>query len=114
MVKRDLLSHDSDLLGSIDCLAAPEEVLVTHAVRVEVTTILVADAAIAVVSITALSARAAVETLIATDVGGVGSGFRVSFPDVHLRAACSISAIASVGISCRGGPVENVGLVNTR
>ena len=87
ILKRDLLCDDSDLLRGVDRLATPEEVLVTHAVRVEVTSVLVADSSVAVVAIATVSPRAAVETLIAADVRSVSSSLRVGFPDIHLSAA---------------------------
>ena len=52
-IKPVLLSDDGDLLGGVDRLAAPEEVLVAHAVRVEVASVLVAETAVAVVTVTA-------------------------------------------------------------
>lgn len=100
--KRCLLSYNSDLLRGIDCLAPAKEVLVTHAVRVEVTSILVADTVVAVVTVTALSARAAVETLVTADMRGVRSSLGVGLPDIHLRATRSVSAVAGVGIGRRG------------
>ncbi len=110
ILKRDLLCDDSDLLRGVDRLATPEEVLVTHAVRVEVTSILVADSCVAVVTIATLGPRATVETLVAADVRSVSSGLGVGFPDIHLSAACSVSAVTSVGVSSRCGPIKNVGL----
>ena len=50
----DLLSDNGELLGGIDGLAGPEEVPVTHTVGVEVTSILVADTVLTVVTVTAV------------------------------------------------------------
>jgi hypothetical protein len=83
---------------------------VTHAVRVEVASILVAHSAIAVVAITALGSRAPIWTSDSATVRGIGSSDLVGFPDIHLRAARAVFTLASVLVVGRAFPSFNVSL----
>jgi hypothetical protein len=83
---------------------------VTHAVRVEVASVFVADSTVAVVSITAVISRTPVWASNSTTVWGIGSRDLVGFPDIHLRAARAVFALASVLVVGRGFPSFNVSL----
>ena len=92
------LGNDSYLLGSVDSHALAEEVLVTHAVGVEVTSVLVANTTVSRRSVTTICAGAAGLPANTARVGGVGRRDRVSLPDVHLRTACSVLTSSGIGI----------------
>jgi hypothetical protein len=104
------LGNDSDLLGSVDGLSGSIEAGVTHAVRVEVASILVANTTITVRTVTALSTGATILTVDAAGVRSVGGGDRVGLPDIHFIAACSVLSGASIDIVGGGGPSKDVGL----
>lgn len=102
------LGDDGELGLGVNGHAGTEESLVAHAEGVEVTTILVADAAVAVVTITALSTLAALAS--SARVRSVGSSHRVGFPDVHLRTAGAVGALAGVGVVGGWLPAFDIGL----
>ena len=109
-VDSDELSDDGELGGSVDGLASSVERLVTHAVRVEITSVLVADTIVPLVAITALGIAGA--SCCAADgarVGSEGGGLRVGLPDVHLRAAAAHGTGTRVGVAGGGGPSGAVG-----
>jgi hypothetical protein len=109
-VSSDELGDDGDLLGGIDSLAGSVEVLLTLAVRVEVASILVADTTISVITVTAVVSEAAVWSILAARVRGVGGGDGVGLPDIHLIAACAVLALSGVGVAGVGAPANGVGL----
>lgn len=111
-VGSDELGDDGDDLRGVHGPTNTEEGGVAHTVAVEVTSILVADAGVAVITITTVGSLAAGESLTRACVWGVGSGGLVSLPDIHLRAAGSVSSAASVNIAVRWGPVKDVSLRN--
>ena len=110
MLKRYLLCDDSDLLRGVDLLATPKEVLVTHAVRVEVTSILVTDTGVSVVAITTLGTSATEESIGAAGMGSEGRGHRVGFPDIHFTAAGTEVSGSRVGVAGRASPSDVVSL----
>ena len=114
VISCDELSDDGDLLGGVHLLARAEEGGVAHAVRVEVASILVANAGIAVSSITAVESGAASESVTLAGVRSIGSSVAVGFPDVHLGTAGSVAASTAVYIVRGRRPVEDVGLKNVR
>jgi hypothetical protein len=107
----DELGDDGDDLGGVDGPADTEEGGVAHAVAVEVTSVLVTDTGVAVISITTVGSLAAGEALALARVWGVGRGGLVSLPDVHLCAASSELSAASIFIAGRWSPVNDVGLL---
>lgn len=109
-VSRDELRHDGDLLRAVDLLAGAIEGLVAHAEAVEVASVLVTDALVAVVAVAAIDTRATCGRRDRAHVGGVSCRDGVGFPDVHFRAARSVFAGASVDIVLAGGPAFAVGL----
>lgn len=94
----DELGDDCHLLGGVEGGAGAIEVLNTHAVAVEIATVLVADTSVAVVAITAGGASALLETCALAGMGSVGGGDGVSLPDIHLWAASTDLASSSVGV----------------
>ncbi len=104
------LGDDGHLLGGIDDETGSVERGVTHAVRVEVASILVANSTISVVTITACGSRAAVWAIDAAAVGSIGGRDRVGFPDIHLIAACSVLTLSGIWISGAASPSDSVGL----
>jgi len=104
------LGDDGHLLGGIEDETGAIERGVTHAVRVEVASILVANTTISVVTVTALGSRAAVWAVDAAAVGSIGGGDRVGFPEIHLIAACAVLALSGIGISDGASPSDGVGL----
>lgn len=68
------LGHDSHLLGAVDGLALAEEGLVTHAVRVEIASVLVADTRMSLSRgiVSAVGTRAAGWALSLARVRGIG------------------------------------------
>lgn len=104
------LRDNSHLSLSVELHAGPVEVLHAHAVGVEVAAVLVAHALVAVVAVTAVCTCALDETSTLAGVGGVSSGNRVGFPDVHLRTASTNGASAGVAIVGGGHPARAVGL----
>jgi hypothetical protein len=109
-VGSDELSDDGDLLGGVDGQAGTEEGGITHAVGVEIASILVADTTIALIAITALGAGATVLTLDTAAVGCIGGSVLVGFPDIHLVTARAILALAGVGVVGGSRPSVDVGL----
>lgn len=107
--RADELSDDSHLLLGVELHAGAVEVLDAHAVAVEVAAVLVADAAIAVVTVTAVGASAGYETSALARVGSVGSGDGVGLPDVHLSAAGTELAGSTVRVGVRWVPALDVG-----
>lgn len=107
------LGHDGHLLGSIDRLANAVELLVAHAVRVEVATIGIAHTGIPVIAVgaTAVVALAAGLVDFLARMGSIGSGHVVGLPNIHLGAARAITTGAAVGvIAAIGCPSLDVGL----
>lgn len=92
VVGGDELGDDGDLLVGVDGEARAEEALGALAERVEVASILVANSVVAFVTVTALSARAAILAVDGTYVRGHSSGIRVGLPDIHFIAASTITA----------------------
>lgn len=109
-VGSDELGDDGDNLGGVHGPANTEEVGVAHAVAVEIASVLVADARVAVISITTVGSLAAGESVALARVGSVGRGGLVSLPDIHLCAASSELSAASVLVAVTWGPVNDVGL----
>ena len=108
VVRAHELGDDSELGGSVDRQARPEEGMVAHAPRVEVAPILVTDAIVTVVAFTTIGALAASLALDVADVGGHSRTVGVGFPDVHLVTAGPILTGTRVGIIRGAGPVEDV------
>lgn len=110
VIRSDELGDNCDLLVGVDLLARAEEGSVAHAVRVEVTSILVTDASVSVVCVTAVGTGAAREAVALAGVRSVGGGVLVGLPDVHLGTAGSVAAGTGVWIVRSRLPVEDVGL----
>jgi len=104
------LSDDGELGVGVDGLSGAVETLVAHTVRVEVTTVGVANASVSVVCTTASCAAAAGGRSAVTRMGGVGSRNGVGLPDIHLVTAGTVVSGTSVGIVCRSLPSIRVGL----
>jgi len=104
------LSDDGELLGGVDGLSGAVEGRITHAVRVEVAAIGVADGGVAVGGTAGSTLAARLRTSRAR-VGSVGSGHAVSLPDIHLVTAGSVVSGTSVGIVGIGSPA--IGVCNT-
>lgn len=104
------LRDDGELLRRVDCLALAVEILDSHAVAVEVAAVLVADALVAVIAVTAVGARASNDTRALAGVGSVCGRDAVSLPDVHLSAAGASGAGTGVGVVGVGDPAGGVGL----
>jgi hypothetical protein len=78
--------------------------------HVEITAILVAKTAIAVVTISAGSSVSAfLETRTLARVRSVGGGDGVGLPDIHLRAASTDLTLSCVRVRIRGVPAFNIG-----
>lgn len=112
VISGDELGNNGDLLGGVHLLARAEEGGVAHAIGVEVASVLVANAGIAVGSITAVESGAASESVALAGVWSVSSGVAVGLPDIHLGTAGSVAAGTAVGIVRGRGPIEDVGLKN--
>lgn len=99
-VTGDELSDNSHLGAAVDGLAGSEEGLVAHAVRVEVATIGVAGAGVAVRGVRATAPVSLAHSLTGgiTRVGGQSSGDTVSLPDIHLSTAGAVVANTRVGV----------------
>jgi len=93
------LGNDGNLLGGIDGLARAVEVLDSHAVRVKVASVLVANTSSTVIAITALITRATVWPISSAGVGSIGGGDGVGFPDIQLVTAGTIFTATGVDIS---------------
>lgn len=106
----DELGHHGELLRGINGLSRAEEGLVTHAVAVEVTSVLVAETRVAVIAVTTLDSRAAGEPVACAGMRGVGRRVQVRLPDVHLGTAGSVATTSGVRIGGGWGPVEEIGL----
>lgn len=106
----DELGNDSHLLVGVKGSAWAVEVGHAHAVAVEITSILVAETAIAVVTITTGGASALLETSTLAGMGSISSGDRVGLPDVHFRAASTNLTLTGVGVVRGRVPANNVGL----
>jgi hypothetical protein len=106
----DKLRNDGHLLLGVEGGAGAVEVLHTHAVAVEVAAVLVADALVAVIAVTAVGARASNDTRALAGVGSVCGRDAVSLPDVHLSAAGASGAGTGVGVVGVGDPAGGVGL----
>ena len=110
VVRRVELRDDGELGRRVDGLAEPQERLVAHPPRVEVAAVLVADAAVAVVTVAAGGARAARLALDVADVRRHGLAVRVRLPDIHLVTAGAVLARARIHVVAGRRPVEDVGL----
>ena len=106
----DELRDDGHLGLGVELHARAVEVLHAHAVAVEVASILVADALVAVGAVAAVEPCAGYETGALAGVRSVRGGDGVGLPDVHLRAAGAKLAVAGVGVVGRRGPALSVGL----
>jgi hypothetical protein len=103
------LGNNSERLAGIHSRTLAKEILDTHAVRVEVATILVAHTSIPVsIVIAALGTTATSLTRDGARVGSVGRALAVGLPDIHLNAASTILAGTGVGVVGRRLPVEEV------
>jgi hypothetical protein len=109
-ISGDKLGDNSECSAGIHIHSLSKEGLVAHTERVKVATILVANSSISVVAVSTFGSTASVETIDCANVGSVGRGHRVGFPDIHLNAAGSISSSTSVGVVGGGFPVKDVGL----
>lgn len=112
VVVGDELSNDRELLGGVDELVRAVVLPVALTVRVEVTTIGVAETSISVGSVALLASAALKASLVGglARVGSIGSGDGVGFPDVHLGTASAVVALAGVGVVGRSGPSFDIGL----
>lgn len=106
----DELGNDGHLLLGVELLAGAVEVLDAHAVAVEVTAVLVADALVAVIAVTTVSASAGCDTRTLAGVGGICGGDGVGLPDIHLSAAGASVTLTSVGVVLGAVPALDVGL----
>ena len=108
----DELGDDGELALGVDGHARTVEGLVALAEGVEITSVGVAGAAVAVGAVGATAGVAAAHHL-AGGVAGVrseGRGDAVGLPDIHLRAAGAVVASTRIGIIGGGLPSINVGL----
>jgi hypothetical protein len=107
----DELGDNGHLLGAVQSHARAVEVTDTHAVAVEIATVLVAKTTVAVVTVTAAYVVGALlETSALAGMGSVGGGDGVGLPDVHLWAASTDLTLAGVRVVVRRVPALNVGL----
>ena len=99
----DELGNDSKDLTGIDGLADTIKGLVAHAIRVEITTSLIARGG---------AGRAGASSIASwgAGMGSVGCRHLVGFPNIHLRAARTEVAFARVGTVGIGSPPSNIGL----
>lgn len=104
------LGDDGELLAGVDGHALAEEGLVAHTEGVEVATIGVTEAVVPVVTLAALSTRAASLDIDSAGMRGECSTHGVGLPDVHLVAASTVLAASCIGIGARGSPAKDVGL----
>ncbi len=88
----DELGDDGEFGVGVDCHSGTVKVRHALAEGVEIATILVANAAVAVVAVAAVVSRASGLTGGRADVGGVGGGDGVGFPEIHLIAAGTVLA----------------------
>lgn len=100
----DKLGYDGDLRLGVDSAGGAEEARRSHTVRVEITSVLVANPIVSVRSITTLSATTAGLALGRADMRSVSGSIEVCLPNVHLRAARAVLARASVDVIRRGVP----------
>ena len=130
VVGREELRDDGDGLGGVDGHALTEEGGVTHAVGVEVATVLVANTVVAVVAgVTAVITSASYcdesnssplymllknqLTSLFRDSAWVGRdslSLRVGLPDIHLRAAGTVVSGSRVGVVGVCSPAFTVSL----
>jgi hypothetical protein len=109
--RADELGDNGHLLGAVQSHARAVEVTDTHAVAVEIATVLVAKTTVAVVTVTAAYVVGALlETSALAGMGSVGGGDGVGLPDVHLWAASTDLTLASVRVVGRRVPALNVSL----
>ena len=73
VVGGDELGYDGECLAGVNSLAVAVESLITHAPRVEIATILIANTTVSVVPVTTLGARATVLARNGANVWGIGS-----------------------------------------
>lgn len=106
----DELGDDGHLRLGVELGSRTVEVLDAHAVAVEVTAVLVANAVVAVIAVTAVGASACYDARALAGVRGVGGGDGVGLPDIHLGAACTCVTLAGVGVVLRAVPALDVGL----
>jgi hypothetical protein len=114
-VSGDELGDDGHLLSSVDgeSRTTAVEIRDSHAEGVEIAAVLVADAIVTVtgVVITALCrGRASEETVVAAGMGSVGMAHGVCLPDIHLSAACTVLAGASIRIGLGRLPSFDISL----
>lgn len=111
-VAGDELSDHGHLGLGVDGLAGAVEALVAHAEGVEVTSIGIAGSCVASGGVSSATLVALAHSLFGAlaRVRRVGTGNAVGFPDIHLRAARSVTANTSVLVVLRRLPVVHVGL----
>jgi len=103
------LSNNSEGLAGIDGETLAIERLVTHAERVEVAAIGIANTAVTRSDSTIISLAASL-AVNGARVGGEGGGDGVGFPDIQLVAARTVLTCASICIIRGSGPADRVGL----
>lgn len=110
-VGSDKFGNDSEFARGVHNLAWAVEALVAHAKGIEVAAVLVTDAVVAAVAITALSCTLAdIQASLVARMWSVRGRNGVGFPDVHLVAAGAHVALAGVGVVLGRGPAFDVGL----
>jgi len=110
VVRSEPLGNNLEGLGGVHCEALSQETVGSHAVGVEVATILIANSSVSVRTITTLSAATAVLATHRARVGCIGSSEFIRLPNIHFIAASSVLAITSVGVVRAWSPVEDVSL----
>jgi len=103
------LSDDGEGLVGVKGQSGAEEGLCSCAPGVQIASVLVANAAVSVVTVSTLSSIAARLAIHGAGVRSVGGALRVGFPDVHLRATSSILSGSRIGVVGRRLPVVDVG-----
>lgn len=108
----DELSDNSEGLAGVNDHALTVELLVAHAVGVEVTSIRVTRTSVALLRVGTTTVSSSAHDLagLVAGVRSEGGSHGVGFPDIHLSTASTVASDTSVGVVVRRGPVLNVAL----
>jgi hypothetical protein len=106
----DELGNHRHGLGGIDHLIRSIKRLISHAERVEIATIFIADSAVSVVSVATIVSVAPSLSGYAARVGSESGGDTVGFPNIKFGAAGAVPASSGVGVGGGGSPIHAIGL----
>lgn len=113
IVAGEELGDNGEFGAGVDSHALAVEGGITHAERIEVATVGVAETVVAAVDGTVLAFAASLAIDLAR-VRSVGGGHGVGFPDVHFTAAGTVIAGSCVDVIVGWLPAFDVGLISLR